>query len=238
MAYTICFGTRIKTRILSGVNKLKNKKSNKTQANTYAAPKRLSFPPDEAKNDWLPMLLDAYFIADKGIHESIQQRLRQGQKLACTKGCSSCCKTHSTIPVYPLEVIGIYWYTTEQIDKEVQAILKLQLREFTIEDSCPFLMECICRIHAVRPLACRHFNVFNKPCNEGEDPFYTRRKDVLTPNNKIKDKALSTMLPFHGIKLRAKKREAMKKGVLHGLARNLQDLEWFKLADRIDKVSK
>ena len=78
-------------------------------------PRRLSFPADEIAQKWLPMLLDAYFIADQGIYEGISREEKQGRKLACTKGCSNCCKAHLTIPIYPLELLGLYWYTTEKV---------------------------------------------------------------------------------------------------------------------------
>lgn len=204
-----------------------------TQKGSYPEPKRLSFPADEAKNKWLPMLLDAYFIADKGLYQGIRRRLNQGHKLACAKGCSSCCKTNTTIPVYPLELVGLYWYAIEKIHAEQREKLKTQLRNFTKGNPCPFLIEGICSAYLMRPLACRHFNVFNKPCDEGEDAYYTRRHDVLTPIEKYKNKALSTMLPFHGIKERAKRREAIKTGFIHGFAETLQELEWSKLAKRM-----
>jgi hypothetical protein len=49
------------------------------QATDDGAPQRLTFPDDEATHDWL----------------------------ACAKGCAACCRAHLTIPVYPLELVGI-----------------------------------------------------------------------------------------------------------------------------------
>ena len=201
----------------------------------YGNPIRLSFPADEAKNGWLPLLLDVYFMADTGVYEGINLRLKQGQTLACAKGCSNCCKTHTDIPVYPLELLGLYWYAIEKVQGEPREKLKLQLRGYTKGNACPFLLEGSCVVHPLRPMACRHFNVFRQSCGEGEDPYYTRRKDVLTPIEKYKEKALAAMLPFHGIKLRAERREAMKKGTIHTFVENLRELEWGKLADRMGK---
>jgi len=196
-------------------------------------PERLSFPDDETRFDWLPMLLDAYYIADKGVHDGIKLRLNQGQKLACAKGCSTCCSTHITIPVYPLELSGIYWYTMEKTENDRRKALKEQLSNFTENDPCPFLIKGICGIHPMRPLACRHFNVFHKPCDENEDPYFTRRNDVLTPIKKYKEKALAAMLPFHKITQRSEKIKAMKTGLIHTYAKNLQEVEWIKLAERL-----
>jgi Fe-S-cluster containining protein len=197
----------------------------------------LSFPEEEQTNAWLSQLLDAYYIADKGVSEGIQRRLDQGQTLACRKGCSSCCETHVTIPVYPLELVGLYWYVIDKLDRDRQIELKPQLRQYGLDDPCPFLLRGACIVHPMRPLACRHFNVFHTPCGKGEDPYYTRRKDVLTPLKKYKDKALAAMLPFHGITSRVKRKEAIRNGYLHTLARNLQDLDWQKLAERITSAS-
>lgn len=59
------------------------------------------------------MLLDAYATTDAGVAEGIRREQVGGRALACGKGCSSCCRTHTTIPAYPLELIGMSWYATE-----------------------------------------------------------------------------------------------------------------------------
>jgi len=201
---------------------------------SYPEPKRLEFPEEEKKNQWLPWLLDAYFIADKGIREAIIKRLSKGEKLACAKGCSNCCEIHNTIPVYPLEVVGIYWYVIEKLKGDARDRLRIQLKEFVFGEPCPFLIDGVCIIHPMRPLACRYFNVFNKPCEKGEDPYYTRRHDVLAPIEKYKNKALSLMLPFHGITQRAKRKQAVKEGYLNRLVQNLHEIDWKKLASRME----
>ncbi len=197
-------------------------------------PTRLSFPKDEKRVGWLPMLLDAYYLADKGVYEGIRKRLARGETLACTKGCSSCCEIHVTIPVYPLELVGLYWYLIEKITGPERERLKEQLRSFETGKPCPFLLDGICGVHPMRPMACRHFNVFNRPCSPGEDPYYTRRRDVLTPIHKYKDKALSAMLPFHGIRDRTKRKQAVRMGYLDGLVQNLHEIDWLNLAQRMD----
>jgi Fe-S-cluster containining protein len=179
------------------------------------------------------MLLDCYFIADRGIHESIKRETRKGKALACAKGCSNCCRSHKTIPIYPLEVVGIYWYAIEKLNPETKPTLRQQLSDHKKHDACPFLINGICAIHPMRPLACRHFNVFGNTCEEGEDAFFTRREDVMTPIKKYQNDALSTMLPFHDIKKRPERRDAMKRGVIHTFVQVLQEIEWGKLAARL-----
>ena len=207
--------------------------SKKTKKISIPKPERLSFPDEETRSEWLPMLLDAYFIADNGVYEGISRRLNQGQKLACAKGCSTCCSTHITIPVYPLELSGLYWYAMEKTENDQRKILKTNLNNFKGNDPCPFLIDGICGVHPMRPLACRHFNVFRKPCDENEDPYYTRRNDVMTPIKKYKEKALAAMLPFHKITQRSEKIKAMKTGLIHTYAQNLQEIDWTKLAERL-----
>ncbi len=207
------------------------KKKKKSRAVLTA--QRLSFP-EEAAIPWLPMLLDAYFIADKGIAAAIGKRLNNGEKLACARGCSSCCTTHVTIPVYPLEVVGIYWYVIEKMLGPERQALKAQLNEFGAGKACPFLIEGACSIHPMRPLACRHFNVFNRKCDPGEDPYYTRRHDVLTPDERYKNRAVAAMLPFHGIRDRAEKKRAARSGVLNKQVKNLHEIDWKNLAMRME----
>ena len=196
-------------------------------------PERLSFPPFERQNPWLSMLLDAYFIGDKLVYEGITRRLKRGEKLACKKGCSHCCSTHITIPVYPLEIIGIYWFTDTQIKGPLrEAIATRLLRHDTLE-ACPFLIDGACMIHPMRPLACRFFNVFNRSCAPMEDPYYSRRKDVLTPSESLKEKALMQMLPFHGIRDKKLAKKAVKEGYLNQFVKNLREIEWKNLGTRL-----
>lgn len=202
----------------------------------YSKPERLKFAEDEKETGWLSGLLDAYHIADKGLFDSILKEEKKGRTLACAKGCSSCCATHTTIPVYPLELLGIYWYVILKLTGSKRNIIKDQLKSFSPGKPCPFLAEGSCGIHPMRPLACRHFNVFGKPCEEGEDPFYTRRHDVLTPDEKVKNKALTHMAFIHGIEGRQERKNFVQSGKIHELARNMQEIEWYKLAERMTSV--
>jgi len=201
--------------------------------NNYPKPQRLSFAKDEVETGWLSDLLDSYYTADKGIYDLILKEEKKGRRLACARGCSTCCSTHVTIPVYPMELLGIYWYVLLKMEKDRQMILKKRLLGYSDNDGCPFLIKGGCFIHPMRPLACRHFNVFNTPCAPGEDPYYTRREDVLTPDESIKNKALACLLSIHNINDRKEKKEFVRTGKIHSLARNLQEIEWKRLGARI-----
>jgi uncharacterized protein len=110
-----------------------------------------------------------------------------------------------------------------------------QLRAHAPGSPCPFLVDGSCSVHPMRPIACRQFNVFDRVCAEGEDAFHSRRADVLTPIGRFADRAFDRMLPFYGITDRRERREAVKTGRLHALARVLQGLDWGRLAERMER---
>ncbi len=209
-----------------------------SQAAAYPPAQRVNFNEHEQRLPWLTILLDAYLITDQGISESIKREEKQGKKLACARGCASCCKSHETIPVYPLELMGMSWYAAEVLAGETRDSLKTQLRNLEQIKSCPFLINNACSIHAVRPMACRSFNVFNSQCREGEDAYYTRREDVLTPIKKYQDDAFNIMLPFYGVKNKAERRKMIKSGAVHQMAKVMLDLNWSTLADKMDSFEK
>jgi Fe-S-cluster containining protein len=111
--------------------------------------------------------------------------------------------------------------------------LRQQLADYAKEAPCPFLVDDACAIHPMRPMTCRQFNVFDKVCDEREDAFYSRRQDVLKPPKTSAEKAFFAVLPFYGMRNRGERRQAVKKGIQHALARVLQEQDWPKLAARM-----
>jgi Fe-S-cluster containining protein len=198
--------------------------------------KRFSIPDDELQHPWLRILLDAYYVIDRGILKSIETEQDKGRKLACAMGCSHCCRTHQDIPVYPLELIGISWYAAEKMKGPQRASLRKQLYEFKKLQQCPFLMEEICSIHPMRPMACRQFNVFGTPCAEGEDPFHTRREDVMDPVKKYVDQAFFIMMQYHGVEKDSERVKIVESGGMHKMARELHACNWQLLAERMESA--
>jgi len=211
----------------------KNKKRTKTSGT-----KRLSFPDDEKNRSWLKLLLEAYHIVDKGIAKAIGTEKNKGRKLACSKGCSSCCVTHKDIPIYPLELVGITWYAAEKIFGETRDVLKEQLAGFEKNSACPFLVSGACSIHPLRPMACRQFNVFNKPCEEGEDPFHSRREDVMDPVKKHVDQAFYVMLPYYKVESESERIRIIETGSFHRMAKELHSCNWKELAGKMERADK
>lgn len=200
------------------------------------SPRRLHYPEDEKRQPWLRLLLEAYAVIDEGVEAGISaEEKKRGISLACAKGCGNCCSTHRDIPVYPLELVGIYWFVIEKLSPPSRGVVKKQLLEHRKGDACPFLIEDSCSIHAMRPAACRQFNVFNKQCEPGEDPYYTRRPDVLTPRSEYIEKAFSIMLPFYGVTDKKEIERASRNRVINSLARPLQLCKWHELPVRMDE---
>ena len=195
---------------------------------------RLNYPNDELIHPWLSRLLEAYHITDEGVAEGIRRETVQGRTLACGKGCAACCRSHTTIPVYPLELVGISWYVTEKLTGKLREQLKQQLGDYSNQPGCPFLVDDICSIHPLRPMACRQFNVFDKVCAEGEDAYYTRRQDVLTPIKKYTDQAFDVTLPFYGVENKLERRKAIEQGAIHRIAKALKECNWDSLAEKME----
>ena len=213
-------------------------KNKRIKISGYSQPKRLRFPHDEPAYAWLSILLDAYFIVDKGVAEALKMEARKGRKLACGKGCSNCCKTHNTIPVYPLELVGLSWYVTEKIQGTHRENIKVRLKAYKEDDSCPFLVDGACSVHPLRPISCRQFMVFGELCREGEDPYYTRREDVLTPIRQFTDRAFFTMLPFYGVEDELERRKIVEKGAFHQVVKLMQTCNWKSLAEKMEEFEK
>lgn len=131
----------------------------------YPKPQRVNFAEHEQRLPWLSILMDAYFITDQGITESIKHEEKQGKKLACTRSCASYCKSHETIPIYPLELMGMSWYATEVLEGKLREKLKTQLRNQESLQPCLFLVENACSLHAVRawPATALMFLILNVP---------------------------------------------------------------------------
>lgn len=195
---------------------------------------RLRFPEDEKRQPWLPLLLEIQHLTNRGVAAAIKA---YGRKLACGRGCASCCRTHTDIPVYPLELMGIAWYAGEKLagamGNNVRERVAAQLLQHRTLGACPFLVDEACAIHPLRPMACRQFNVFNTVCAVGEDAFHTRLSDVLKPDMKLKNEALREMLRHHGIHDGRERRRLVESGEVHKLAQSLREMRWETLANRM-----
>ena len=171
-------------------------------------------------------------LVDAGVAAAVRsEERRRGVRRACRRGCDVCCRTQADIPVFQIELTGISWYSAEKLDGPVRAAVRDRLdRHVAGARECPFLVEHACAIHAVRPLACRLFTVFGRPCAEGEDPFHARRPDMLTLPPGLLTRAYREMLPFHGVTESKDQETWLERGLVNTLAVNLPTRDWRSLA--------
>lgn len=181
---------------------------------------RTNFPEAEAKYRWLPPVLDAYAMHADGQNGELRAaESSRGEKVACHKGCSACCKSMQ-IDVLRQEISTISWYVSEIMDFESQERIKPRLLQRQDLTECPFLLDDACSIYPVRPLTCRGFIVFRKVCEVGEDPIVTRRSDVF-----IQSKGLSRRVALRVLdgtsnppwKDEKRKKKAYEAGVMKAL---------------------
>jgi len=207
------------------------KRSHKKNAGGLSA--RVRFPGDEQKLPWLAALLDAYAVVDTGVAVAVRDHGKKLKvELACTSGCDVCCR-QKDIPLYPHEVVGLYWYASEKMAAPDRDILKGQLSGHAPGSPCPFLIDHVCSVHPVRPVSCRWFNVFTTPCAPGEDPYYTRRGDVLEPIQDYTDRAFAAVLPFYNMKRDGDTISVVK--LIRSQIMNLQTYDWKKLIVLMEK---
>jgi Fe-S-cluster containining protein len=191
----------------------------------------MQYPEDEQRVQHLSALLDAYAIADTGVAIAIRDtERRQRKKLACKKDCDVCCH-QPDIPLYPHELVGLSWFIAEKLARPLHETVRQQLADHARGDPCPFLVEHSCAVHPVRPLACRQYNVFTAPCAPGEDPYYTRRDDVLVPIPDYTDRAFGAVLSFYSL-LNEKDREKAIK-LIKAKIMNLQEMDWIEFLRKV-----
>ncbi len=195
--------------------------------------RRVRFPEDEARLTWLPLLLDAYALIDTGVAVAVRNGEKErGTGIACSRGCAVCCG-QKDIPVYPHELVGLYWYASEKFGLPGRQALKEQLAGRQPGSPCPFLVQNACSVHPVRPAACRWFNIFGTPCGPGEDPYYTRRADVLVPIEDYTDRAFSAVLAFYNLKKSDDLTRSLR--LVRSWIMNLQTCDWTKLLLTMEK---
>jgi uncharacterized protein len=192
----------------------------------------LRFPADEARHPWLPVLLRMHALVDAGVEAAVRaEERRRGARRACHKECDVCCRTQSDIPVFQIELAGISWYCAEKLDGRTREAVRTHLGQHAASSrECPFLVENACAVHPVRPMACRLFTVFGRPCAEGEDPFHARSHDLLAPPPGLLARAYRVMLPFHGVIDERDQDAWLERGLVRTLAVNLPACDWRSLA--------
>lgn len=190
------------------------------------------FAADEARLPWLPPLLRMHALVDAGIERAVRaEERRRGERCACREGCAVCCRIQSDIPAFQIELAGLSWYCAEKIGGPARDAVRGNLERHVRGDTlCPFLRGGSCAVHPLRPMACRLFNVFGRPCADGEDPFHERRGQMLQSPPGLLARAYRLMLPFHGVTDPGDQQAWLERGLVRTLAVNLPDCNWQSLA--------
>jgi len=187
---------------------------------------RVRYPDDEARYQWLSMLLDAYHLDDSAIGEGLErERRKRTGTLACTKGCSHCC-LNPTVPVTEIEIYGLIWYCRRRLEGQTKDVVTDQLLNSHTMRQCPFLVDGLCAVYPLRPIACRDFNVFGTQCEPYEDILSTRPDDIWSPGVDVARRVSMTLLPYYGITDDKRKRQAFETGFLGRMIVPLHTVNW------------
>lgn len=185
----------------------------------------LTFPEDEAKYPWLRNLLKAYDIIDKDSHKGIKkEESKRGIKLACKKGCFICC-LNPVVPMSKWESAGISWFISEKLMGANREIVKHQLLNHRESTICPFLVDTICSIYPVRPIACRQYFVIGTPCLENDNVMLTRPNDIWAPGGDTSIKVMMNIMPLYGVNDKRMILLALEEGFLVDNSKPMHELD-------------
>ena len=194
---------------------------------------RFSHPKFEEKYDWLPPLLDLYYLSDLATERFLSEKGFQGVKVGCRKGCSHCCSNMS-VPLNEHEFKGISWFICELYDSKDRKTIKNRLQNALTLTECPFLINNACQVYPVRPLICRQFHVALPACNGGEDIAKERPHAILSPTPDFLFPVINHLLEMFGHLTRAQKATAFDSGLLVERARNIHEIDWRDTANLMD----
>lgn len=159
-------------------------------------------PDSSLTHTWLPSLIKAQAIMDVGVRLATRHETAvRGETPACREKCAGCCSSRH-MAATSLEIAGAAWHLRREASPRSLAALERLCRsdlDGTDEDGCPLLVDGLCAAYSMRFLSCRQLVVFGRTCSMGEDPFRTRRSDVLTPLRTYAYKAYSLLLPHLGV---------------------------------------
>ena len=189
--------------------------------------------PDEDEHAWLTILLDALHILDQGLTQEVSaEEQRRGIRVGCHAGCTACCQ--SSVRLRPIEIEGVAWYAATRLDDDTWRRVAAQLSR-PDDGVCPFLLDGQCSVRPLRPLACRSFFVFGKPCEVGERLFELRPNDVFDRSEALFERVAMRLLDDASFELRGEqdKHAAYHGGAFYRRALNMQQVDWVATIDAL-----
>ncbi|OMD71855.1 YkgJ family cysteine cluster protein [Paenibacillus odorifer] len=191
----------------------------------------------ENKLEWLKALLDSYHYSDVGTRIELESQFKTNNKiLACGEGCSNCCQ-NTQVPINEIELMGLSWYVSEEMDSETFQRITPQLINHLETTACPFLLDGRCSVYEVRPIACRVFNVFGKKCEEREDISFSRPEDIAhTHDVDIAWMVSQKLMPFMGVTDKKQQRYLFEDGFMMRKTRALHTFDWNVFKEQVDQI--
>ncbi len=125
---------------------------------------------DVSGHPWLVPLLQGYAVLGASLAADL---VKDGRTPVCAKGCDICCS--QPIPATPPEIAGMALYLKRHGYPE--------RKNPAIPYPCVFLEDGVCGIYPLRPIACRRYLVFGRPCVSGENLVDSRPGEVLWPSS-------------------------------------------------------
>ncbi len=184
--------------------------------------------PHEAKYSWLSLVLDADAILDYETQLAVTEQVQaRGQDIASHEGCSECC-VRQEVQVTRLEFMAISWFYCEMCNADLRGRIRSQLISCNERIACPFLIDNACSIRLVRPLVCRGFFVYGKPCAPNEDVSKTRPQDIHPADIALGRYIAFRLLdyPDFGCPTVAAKEEAFKNGIMATISKPMHVWDW------------
>lgn len=169
---------------------------------------------------WLTALIEACSILDRGVARGVAA---SGRTPSCCAGCHACCS--QLIPISTIETLGLRWFALSHLRGDMALAVGRALLAQR-QEPCPFLVDGVCAVYPLRPLACREYIVFGSPCLAGERPDVSRPHDVLPLPRIAQLQAFTVLLPFYGVMGSDAREAALQNRLVLRDTRLLQQLDW------------
>ncbi|MBF0622768.1 MAG: YkgJ family cysteine cluster protein [Magnetococcales bacterium] len=168
----------------------------------------------------------AHGVMDRDIAQGLEEQIeRRNNPLACQSGCAVCCQNRA-IAILSSEIEAISWYVVNRVDGAAKERLIERLKVQHNSRICPFVIDDVCQIYPVRPLACRAVHIFGEPCMAGEDVLAKRPGDVWYPGIDTAKAVSMEVLSWYGIDDPEEKVKAFEAEFLIEKTGSMQDHDW------------
>jgi len=103
------------------------------------------------------------------VDDHFQQTLiRDGEQIACRRGCAKCCMQRFSIFSIEAEPIRTYLQQLSISKPKLRDRIRRQADSDEHQESCAFLVDGSCSIYTVRPMICRSHGL---PISTGQDQY-------------------------------------------------------------------